>query len=115
MRRFSGFFAVVLLLAGCVAQTGMPDGQSYPAELLDGTPVFGEVIEPAPPLDLLTVSSEMSEFVASIRGEGHFESLRFRRLMRKMVEDGFFIDQYDRDATYAAAKTFSVRKGNCLA
>ena len=39
---------VVLLLAGCVAQTGMPDGQSYPAELLDGTPVFGEVIEPAP-------------------------------------------------------------------
>ncbi len=115
MRRFSVVFAVVLLLAGCVTQTGTRREQSYPVELFDGSALFGQVIEPAPALDLLTVSPEMSEFVASTRGEGHFESLRFRRLMRKMVEDGFFIDQYDRDATYSAAKTFSVRKGNCLA
>ncbi len=31
------------------------------------------------------------------------------------MRDGFFIDQYDRDATYSAAQTFAVRKGNCLA
>ena len=115
MRRFSGVFAIVMLLAGCVSQTGMQRVQSYPVELLDGSAVFGEVIEPAPAMDLLTVSAEMTDFVASTQGEGHFESLRFRRLMRKLVEDGFFIDQYDHDANYSAAKTFSVRKGNCLA
>jgi Flp pilus assembly protein TadD len=115
VHQFSAAFAVVLLLAGCVTQTGMQSVQSYPAELLDGSRVFGEAIEPAPPQDLLSVSTAMTEFVASIRGEGHFESLRFRRLMRKLVQDGFFIDQYDRDASYSAAKTFAERKGNCLA
>ena len=115
VRQISVAFAVVVLLAGCVTQTGKQAQQSYPAELLDGASVFGEVVEPAPPQDLLSVSAEMAEFVASIRGEGHFESLRFRRLMRKMVQDGFFIDQYDRYASYSAAKTFAVRKGNCLA
>ena len=115
VRQISLAFAVVVLLAGCVTQTGKQSQQSYPAELLDGASVFGEVVEPAPPQDLLSVSAEMAEFVASIRGEGHFESLRFRRLMRKMVQDGFFIDQYDRYASYSAAKTFAVRKGNCLA
>lgn len=115
VRRFSAVFVYVVLLAGCVTQTDMQHEQSYPAELIDGSAVFGEVIEPAPALDLLTVSAEMSEFVASTRAGGHFESLRFRRLMRKLVEDGYFIDQYDRDASYSAAKTFAVRKGNCLA
>jgi Tfp pilus assembly protein PilF len=88
---------------------------SYPPALIDGVAAFGESVNPAPPLDLLWVSPEMADFVADIGGAGHFDSVRFRRLMRKLVRNGFFIDQYDRDATYSAAQTFAIRKGNCLA
>lgn len=115
MKAFIAAIAVLALLAGCTAQSVVQPGQTYPAALIDGVTVFGESVNPAPPLDLLWVSPEMAEFVTNTRGEGHFDSVRFRRLMRKLVQDGFFIDQYDHDATYSAAHTFVARKGNCLA
>ena len=113
--------AVPLVLALCVGGVGcvgVPERSSAAiakVDLLDGTALFGETIPPARKVDLLRVSPEMKAFVDDGVTNSHFGYSRFRRLMAKLVNEGYFVDQYDRSATYTAAKTFAVKKGNCLA
>ena len=57
----------------------------------------------------------MQAFVDSGVGNSNFSFSRFRRLLTHMIDAGFFINQYDRTATFTAAETFTARKGNCLA
>jgi Tfp pilus assembly protein PilF len=108
----------LLVLALCSGCAGVPERASPNVRteaLLDGATLFGETILPAPKIDLLRVSPEMKAFVDDGIAGSHFGYSRFRRLMAKLVNEGYFVDQYDRAATYAAAKTFAEKKGNCLA
>lgn len=106
---------ILAVCSGCAALGGRNTEVQIPPELIDGQAAFGRTIPPAEPIDLLSVSSAMREFVAQDVGTAAYSYARFRRLMRKMVATGFFINQYDRSATYSAAKTFETRKGNCIA
>jgi len=108
----------LFLLATCCGCAGVgvgKDSKQYDPALIDGTALFGHTVEPAPVQDLLKPSREMEAFVAGDIKRGQFAYGKFRKLMVKMAADGFFINQYDRSATYSAAETFAARKGNCLA
>jgi Flp pilus assembly protein TadD len=114
--RLGGFTLMVLLLCAGCAGTGIPKPTlTYAPELLDGRALFGHEVQPAPKVDLLAVNPAMQAFVDNAVSDAQLSSTRFRRLMTQMIESGFFINQYDRSATYSAAQTFAVRKGNCLA
>ncbi len=113
MRRIVVVVIAFALSTGC-ATSGSRVPFDYDPALLDGTAVFGHPVAAAPVEDLLWVSPEMSAFVLESTEGRELAYSRFRRLMQGMVEDGFFIDQYDRTATFAAAETFKAHKGNCL-
>ncbi len=101
----------VCLGAGCAIKSApLP----YDPTLIDGTPVFGEPVEPAAPIDMLGLSEEMQTFLGPDLTGAAFDVVRFGRLMSKMKRAGFFEDRYDGNATYTAAKTFATRRGNCL-
>ncbi len=106
---------ILAVCSGCAALGGRNTDVQFPPELVDGQAAFGRTIPAADPIDLLSVTPAMREFVAEDVGTAAYSYARFRRLMRKMVATGFFINQYDRTATYSAAKTFDTRKGNCIA
>ena len=115
MRMFSLVCALLALSGGCATHTPMPTTFVYDSTLLDGVAIFGEQVEPSEQVQLLTTSPAMVEFVASEVGSTGVRFIRFRRLMAALVKGGYFVDQYDRDATYTADKTFAEHKGNCLA
>lgn len=105
----------LFLCGGCAGKLKPTKPLNYPPELIDGTVLFGAPVAVAPAVDLLKVSPQMEAFVDEHIMDSYFGYGRFRRLMTKMVGNGFFINQYDKDATYTAAQTFALRKGNCLA
>jgi len=108
----------LFVLASCCgcANVGVskPPVQYDPA-LIDGAAVFGHTVEPAPEVDMLGVSPEMKAFIEEDVKRGSFAYGKFRKLMAKLAQDGYFINQYDRSATFSAAETFAARRGNCLA
>ncbi len=105
--------AAIALLGGCVSARYAT--MSYDPALIDGAAIFGSTVEPAPNDNPLAVSDAMREFMDIPRlGQIPYFS-RFRALMNKLVEEEFFVNQYEPNATYTAAQTFEVRKGNCVA
>ena len=104
----------MMFLAGCAMQPPTPFAPDYDPVLIDGASVFNHSIEPAPAEDILATDQAMKAFVdePGLIGKGNYS--RFRALMRRLVENKFFIDQYDAGATYGAQETFSRRKGNCV-
>ncbi len=113
MRRTLLLTGLLLLAAGCV--TSGREGFVYDPAILDGAAVFGETIPAAPAVDVLRVSPEMADFVRESTRGRELPYSRFRHLMASMAKEGFFINQYDRTATFTAAETFEVHRGNCLA
>jgi len=110
---------MLLLIAaagsGCTGMGGTRVEVHYAPELIDGKAAFGHTVAAAPTQELLEVSPAMQQFIAEDVGKAQFAHTRFHRLMRKMVREGFFINQYDRSATFSAAETFDTKKGNCIA
>ncbi|MEM9622064.1 MAG: transglutaminase domain-containing protein [Pseudomonadota bacterium] len=102
----------LLVISGCATQ--QPKNIEYDANLIDGTALFGEPVAAAPPEDPLWVSPEMAEFAAipAYRRMTHYS--RFRFLMKKLLDNDYFVEQYVADATHTAAMTFERRKGNCV-
>lgn len=115
MRMFALAWVLLCLSSGCVTRPAIEEPFAYDPALIDGKQAFGETIVPPERIQLLTVSPAMVEFVSAKVGNSDFSYTRFRRLMAGLVKGGFFVDQYDRNATYTADKTFIERKGNCLA
>ncbi len=113
--RLSTIALIAALCSGCAGMVTTPVDVQYPETLIDGRAAFGHSVPAAPEEDLLGVSPAMREFIAEDVGHAQFAHSRFHRLMRKMVREGFFINQYDRAATFSAAETFDSKKGNCIA
>jgi len=109
-------FALILmaLISGCAAVDVTQQVRFVP-QLLDGTAAFGRSIAPAPHQDPLSMSRQMREFIAQDVGSSSFPHVRFRRLMHKLEQQGFFGSPYDQSATFSAAQTFDRKKGNCVA
>jgi len=105
---------LMALISGCAA-VDVTQQARYAPQLLDGTAVFGHPVAPAPEQDPLFVSLKMREFVAQDVGGASFPHVRFRRLMHKLEQQGFFANPYDQSATFSAAQTFDQKKGNCIA
>lgn len=106
---------IAAICSGCAGVGSAPIDVQFPPALVDGTAAFGYTVPAAPAQDLLAVSPAMQAFIAEDVGEAPSAYARFHRLMRKMIREGFFINQYDRAATFSAAETFDIKKGNCIA
>ncbi|WP_406828378.1 tetratricopeptide repeat protein [Microbulbifer sp. ARAS458-1] len=61
---------------------------------------------------LLALSPEMKHFVDGI-GPGLSPKQRFRRILRTLKQDRFYLE-YDLDTTATAAEAFTSRRGNCI-
>lgn len=83
--------------------------------LLTGSAVFGEAVSPveAPVFDLLHTTADMHAFVAEI-DDARLAVMRFRGLIRRLSEHGYFDNVYDAAATNTAAATFATKTGNCI-
>ena len=107
-----------MILAGCATS---PPPLSSPkiaefsdAEVLHGDWLFGREVTMAPPEPVLALSPEMEAFLTEEITRSPFAYTRFKRLMRALVEHGYFANNYQVDGTFSAAQTFADRRGNCL-
>lgn len=106
--------ALVATVQGCATHSFKQPAFTLDESLLDGVQVFGYPVAPAPEISLLTLSPEMQTFVGQDITGSDINFVRFRRLMKKLVDENYFEDSYDAAGTYPAAKTFALRRGNCL-
>jgi Flp pilus assembly protein TadD len=107
---------VLLLLAGCAAQTPAVRSTITPAMLVEGQPLTGGV-EPQPlsDVDILGLDADMRRFVAERMAPPSRPSRwRLRELLRVLLHDAGFVIEYD-ERTYTAAETFRLHRANCLA
>ncbi len=104
-----------LLLSGCTVVLLEPDEVEYDPDLLSGSAIFGEEIlsSESPDPDVLGLTPEMEVFVADIR-ESRLTVVRFRQLLDKLRETGFFENVYDPNVTTTASETFEAKVGNCI-
>lgn len=111
-----GLLTVVLAASGCAAsQPVVLAVPEFAAELITGEAVFGEPvgIEESPDYEVLATTPEMVAFVADIT-DGRLAVMRFRRLLDRLRETGFFDNVYDASVTKTAADTFASKVGNCI-
>jgi len=111
---FIGFSAVGL--GGCLTLPEASRTLEDHADLLEGTAVFEESVslDEAPDVDMLAVTDEMVEFLDREIGTTRIPSVRFRRMFKALVDDGYFKSSYVADSTRTAAETFESKSGNCL-
>ena len=114
MYRFFAFGHCFLLLA-CTSVITEKGSSRASADLLDGSVIFGEpvLVSESLALDPLDVSEEMREFVGEI-GSAKPEIARYRKLVTKLENFGYFDENYDPTLTSSASDTFATKKGNCL-
>ena len=84
--------------------------------LLSGIAVFGEAVSSAevPEASILESTEAMRAFVDPRIRTGGTSVTRAARLLRKLVEHGYFERGYERHLTQTAADTFATKAGNCL-
>ena len=111
--------AVVAALALGACQT-LPDDPTREAisseRLLSGVVVFGEAVasDEVPDAHVLESSDAMRAFVDPHIRSGSTSVARTARLLRKLVEHGYFERGYERHLTQTASDTFATKVGNCL-
>ena len=114
MYRFFAFGHCFLLLAftSIINEKGSSRAS---ADLLDGSAIFGEpvLVSESLALDPLDVSEEMREFVGAI-GSAKPEIARYRKLVTKLENFGYFDENYDSTLTSSASDTFATKKGTQL-
>ena len=113
-------------LAGLLAALAMTACQTLPDDpgraeisderLLSGIVVFGETLSSAevPEATILDSTEAMRTFVDPRIRTGGTSVTRAARLLRKLVENGYFERGYERHLTQTAADTFATKAGNCL-
>ncbi len=84
--------------------------------LLSGVAVFGEPVSSAevPAAAILESTVAMRDFVDPRIRTGGTSVTRAARLLRKLVDNGYFERGYERHLTQTAADTFATKAGNCL-
>ena len=84
--------------------------------LLSGVAVFGERVssEEVPEASILESTDAMHTFVDPRIRIGGTSVTRAARLLRKLIENGYFERGYERHLTQTAADTFATKAGNCL-
>ena len=84
--------------------------------LLSGVAVFGEPVSTTevPEAAILESTEAMHTFVDQPIRTGGTSVTRAARLLRKLVENGYFERGYERHLTQTAADTFATKAGNCL-
>ena len=82
---------------GCAGSGGPPmEGLDYDPRLITGETVFAEPVAPSElvSVDILATNSDMRAFVADAVGDVRNSSVKFKRLMRALVEAGYFNGSY---------------------
>ena len=100
-------------LVGCSTTPTLHENRVV-SPLLDGQELFGETIPPAQEVDILDVSSEMSEFVSANGRTMAVDWLRMKRLINGMADAGYLDLKYEGGKTFTASEVFRNRAGNCL-
>jgi tetratricopeptide (TPR) repeat protein len=68
-----------------------------------------------PGVDILAIDPEMRAFVADAVGNARHSAVRFKRLMRALVEAGYFNGSYYQPGlTLTSSELFAAKTGNCL-
>lgn len=103
-------------LSGCASLPDVSDSLNAKDDLLDGSVVFGETVSTAEVEDvhILETSDELLEYVHDSVDEARIPVVKFRRIFRAMIDDGFFQASYLAEITRTAAETFEHKSGNCL-
>ncbi|HEY5681507.1 MAG TPA: tetratricopeptide repeat protein [Pseudomonadales bacterium] len=108
----------VCVLMGCASADRSPmDSLDYDPRLLTAETVFADPVIPSelPAVDILAIDGEMRAFVADAVGDVRNSSVRFKRLMRALVEAGYFNGSYYQPGlTLTSTELFAARTGNCL-
>ncbi len=107
-------FVLGMLLQACASQSITTFPEDEASHLLDGQALFGETIPAANPVDIMNLSPEMAAFVDDDISGSKSSYVRFRRLIKRLIEEGHFDNPYDANANFSASETFSERRGNCI-
>ena len=102
--------------AGCALQPAEEQGiLAADPELLSGQAVFGETVSfnEAPAADVLAMTPAMHALVADIADE-KLAVVRFRKLLSRLEDAGYFGSIYAASVTQTAADTFNTKIGNCI-
>ncbi len=107
----------VLATGACQSLPDDPGRETISDErLLSGVAVFGERVSSreVPEAAILATTEGMQTFVEPRIRTGGTSVTRAARLLRKLVENGYFERGYERHLTQTAADTFATKAGNCL-
>ena len=108
----------VCVLMGCAGSVPPPmDGLDYDPRLITGETVFTDPVisSELPTVDILAIDADMRAFVADAVGNVRNASVRFKRLMRALVEAGYFNGSYYQPGlTLTSTELFAAKTGNCL-
>lgn len=108
----------VAVLMGCAGSGGPPmDGLDYDPRLITGETVFADPVTPSelPMVDILAMDPAMRAFVADAVGDVRNSSVKFKRLMRALVDAGYFNGSYYQPGlTLTSSELFTAKTGNCL-
>ncbi|NIP13294.1 MAG: tetratricopeptide repeat protein, partial [Pseudomonadales bacterium] len=108
----------VAVLVGCAGPGGPPMyGLDYDPRLITGETVFAEGVNGSslPPVNILEIDADMRAFVADAVGDVRNSSVKFKRLMRALVQAGYFNGSYYQPGlTLTASELFAAKTGNCL-
>ena len=110
-------FLGALATGACQTLPDDPGREKIPDErLLSGVAVFGEAVSSAevPDATILQSTAAMRAFVEPRIRTGGTSVTRAARLLRKLVDNGYFERGYERHLTQTAADTFATKSGNCL-
>jgi Flp pilus assembly protein TadD len=112
----AAYLVLIAILSGCAAKTGIDDViPTYDPSLLSGVSIFGTevLVDEVADVDVLHTTPQMHDFVAGIE-DSRLTVVRFRQLLARLKESGFFDNLYDPTVTRTAAQTFDDKVGNCI-
>ena len=115
--RYVAALLAALLIGACQSLPDDPTREELSDErLLSGVAVFGERVlsTEVPEAAILESTEAMHAFVDQPIRTGGTSVTRAARLLRKLVDNGYFERGYERHLTQTAADTFATKAGNCL-
>lgn len=106
----------VLFALGCATAEPQLSGGISNSALTSGEALFGASVDAgdAPAENVLGLNDEMRAFVLRHTNQRAAPANRLRRLMKGLIDEGYFNLDYNVDLTLSASGTFESRAGNCL-
>ena len=105
---------MLLLLSACTVQ-GPAQAQLYGAEvdLLDGSILGAEAMQPLPDIDMLAVNDDMRAFLSQHVPSHLGDKRKVELILQAVLKDGLQLN-YNNFKTYTAQEAFYARECNCL-